>query len=91
MTEQQNLSNNPLLKPFVLPPFSAIRPEHIVPAIESVIEDYRQTVEEVVAQSGPFRCRPQPAHAEVRAHWVPCKQGRTWCACERGASTRLAF
>jgi oligopeptidase A len=62
MTEQQNLSNNPLLKPFVLPPFSAIRPEHIVPAIESVIEDYRQTVEDVVAQSGPFSwenlCQP---------------------------------
>src|SRR5471032_3680510 len=62
MTEQQNLSNNPLLQPFTLPPFSAIRPEHIVPAMQSVIDDYRQTVEVIVAQSGPFTwdnlCQP---------------------------------
>jgi len=55
-------STNPLLQDFTLPPFSAIRPEHIVPAMQSAIEACRQTVEKVVAQSGPFNwetlCQP---------------------------------
>lgn len=62
MTEQQNASNNPLLKPFSLPPFSAIKPEHIVPAMQSAIEESRQTIERVVAQGAPYTwenlCQP---------------------------------
>lgn len=61
MTEQQNASN-PLLKPFALPPFSAIKPEHIVPAMKSAIEESRQTIERVVAQGAPYTwenlCQP---------------------------------
>ncbi|AZP40478.1 oligopeptidase A [Rahnella aquatilis] len=61
MTEQQNASN-PLLKPFSLPPFSAIKPEHIVPAMKSAIEESRQTIERVVAQGAPYTwenlCQP---------------------------------
>ncbi|MFS7305839.1 oligopeptidase A [Rahnella inusitata] len=61
MTEQQNASN-PLLKPFSLPPFSAIQPEHIVPAMKSAIEESRQTIERVVAQGAPYTwenlCQP---------------------------------
>ncbi len=53
---------NPLLTPFSLPPFSAIRPEHIVPAVQSALADCRATVERVVAQPGPFTwdnlCQP---------------------------------
>lgn len=45
---------NPLLTPFSLPPFSAILPEHIVPAVKSALADCRQAVEDVVAQSGPY-------------------------------------
>lgn len=45
---------NPLLTPFSLPPFSAIRPEDIVPAVQSALNDCRAEVERVVAQPGPF-------------------------------------
>ncbi|WP_193168811.1 oligopeptidase A [Serratia marcescens] len=53
---------NPLLPPFSLPPFSAIRPEDIVPAVQSALADCRAAVERVVAQPGPFTwdnlCQP---------------------------------
>ena len=53
---------NPLLIPFSLPPFSAIRPEDIVPAVQSALADCRAAVERVVAQPGPFTwdnlCQP---------------------------------
>ncbi|MFA9209175.1 MAG: oligopeptidase A, partial [Yersinia sp. (in: enterobacteria)] len=53
---------NPLLTPFSLPPFSAIRPEDIVPAVKSALDECRQAVERVVAQPGPFTwdnlCQP---------------------------------
>lgn len=53
---------NALLTPFALPPFSAIRPEDIVPAVTSALADCRAAVERVVAQPGPFTwenlCQP---------------------------------
>ncbi|NGH11303.1 oligopeptidase A [Serratia marcescens] len=53
---------NSLLTPFSLPPFSAIRPEDIVPAVQSALADCRAAVERVVAQPGPFTwdnlCQP---------------------------------
>ncbi|EKN4687519.1 oligopeptidase A [Yersinia ruckeri] len=53
---------NPLLTPFSLPPFSAIHPEDIVPAVQSALDECRQSVERVVAQAGPFTwdnlCQP---------------------------------
>ncbi|CAI1143771.1 oligopeptidase A [Serratia liquefaciens] len=53
---------NPLLTSFSLPPFSAIRPEDIVPAVQSALDDCRAAVERVVAQPGPFTwdnlCQP---------------------------------
>ncbi|WP_075182521.1 oligopeptidase A [Pantoea sp. 1.19] len=53
---------NPLLSDFSLPPFSAIQPEHVVPAVTSALADCRQTVEAVVAQGAPYRwetlCQP---------------------------------
>ena len=53
---------NPLLTSFSLPPFSAIRPEDIVPAVQSALADCRAAVERVVAQPGPFTwdnlCQP---------------------------------
>lgn len=53
---------NPLLTPFSLPPFSEIKPEHVLPAVSEAIETCRAKVEEVVAQPGPYRwetlCQP---------------------------------
>ncbi|UVK79439.1 MAG: oligopeptidase A [Sodalis sp. Ffu] len=53
---------NPLLNTFSLPPFSAIRPEHIVPAIQAALDHCRKTVEQVMTQTEPFNwnnlCQP---------------------------------
>ncbi|MBZ6395777.1 MULTISPECIES: oligopeptidase A [Pantoea] len=45
---------NPLLTSFSLPPFSAIQPEHVVPAVTEVLNDCRAMVEKVVAQGAPY-------------------------------------
>lgn len=44
------MSNNPLLEHHTLPPFEAIRPEHVVPAIERIIADNRQATETLARQ-----------------------------------------
>ncbi len=53
---------NPLLTSWALPPFSSIRPEDVVPAVKSALDDCRAAVERVVAQPGPFTwenlCQP---------------------------------
>ncbi|GKX59416.1 oligopeptidase A [Leminorella grimontii] len=53
---------NPLLTSWALPPFSSIRPEDVVPAVKSSLDDCRAAVERVVAQPGPFTwenlCQP---------------------------------
>ena len=36
---------NPLLTPFSLPPFSKIRPEHVVPAVTQALDNCRAAVE----------------------------------------------
>ncbi|HHT2819690.1 oligopeptidase A [Klebsiella quasipneumoniae] len=53
---------NPLLTPFSLPPFSAIKPEHVVPAVTKALEDCRAAVESAVAHGAPYSwenlCQP---------------------------------
>ena len=44
------MSNNPLIDYPGLPPFSAIRPEHVQPAVEQLIAAGRAKIEEVLAQ-----------------------------------------
>lgn len=45
---------NPLLTPFSLPPFSAIKPEHVVPAVTKALDDCRAAVESAVAHGAPY-------------------------------------
>lgn len=45
---------NPLSEPFELPPFSHIQPEHIEPAVESVIAHCKANIDQVVAAGGPY-------------------------------------
>ncbi|MEQ9395188.1 oligopeptidase A [Haliea sp.] len=45
--------NNPLLEKNTLPPFSAVRPEHVVPAVSSLIERNKRRIEELLAAPGP--------------------------------------
>lgn len=60
---------NPLLTDFTLPPFSAIKPEHVVPAVTKALDDCRAVVEQVVAHGAPWSweslCQPL---AEVDDH-----------------------
>ena len=50
MTDQ----NNPLLQEFDLPTYSAIRPEHIEPAIDKILADSRAAIEQLLtAQQEP--------------------------------------
>ena len=41
--------SNPLLELHGLPPFSSIRPEHVVPAVEQLLAEARQRVNELLA------------------------------------------
>lgn len=43
--------NNPLLEKFSLPPFQAIKPEHIEPAIDHILVQNRSTLAEVLQQN----------------------------------------
>jgi oligopeptidase A len=43
-------ANNPLLQDFDLPPYSVIRPEHIEPAIDTILADNRAAIAELLKQ-----------------------------------------
>jgi len=43
-------ANNPLLQAFDLPPYSAIRPEHVEPAVDSILADSRAAMTRLLAQ-----------------------------------------
>ena len=46
-------ANNPLLQPFDLPPYSAILPEHVEPAIDAILADNRAAIADLLSrQSG---------------------------------------
>ena len=45
---------NPLLQAWDLPPWSAVRAEHLVPAIETIIADNRQAIVEIIATQSAF-------------------------------------
>ena len=44
---------NPLLEPVDLPRFSAIRPEHVEPAVDAVLADYRAAIDALLAGDAP--------------------------------------
>ena len=45
---------NPLLQDFDLPPFDAIKPEHVVPAIDQLLADSRKQVAELLQRKDGF-------------------------------------
>jgi len=45
--------DNPLLADDTLPAFSRIRPEHVEPAIDSLLADYREAIDALVAPAAP--------------------------------------
>ncbi|GAB2785256.1 oligopeptidase A [Halomonas shantousis] len=44
------MSRNPLLEQHTLPPFGEIQPEHVVPAIERILDDNRRAIEALAKQ-----------------------------------------
>jgi len=46
------MSNNPLLDQHVLPPFETIKAEHIVPAVDKILDDNRSKISELLATTG---------------------------------------
>ncbi len=46
-------AENPLLRDDELPAFSAIRPEHVEPAIDAILADYRAAIATLTAATGP--------------------------------------
>ena len=53
---------NPLLQSHTLPPFSAIRPEYIEPAIKALIDQVKVVVNQVVERGGKPVGQPGGAH-----------------------------
>ncbi|WP_148251965.1 oligopeptidase A [Aidingimonas lacisalsi] len=45
------MSRNPLLEHHVLPPFSEIQPEHVVPAIDQLLDDNRKAIEKLTERA----------------------------------------
>nr|WP_163501209.1 oligopeptidase A [Halomonas socia] len=45
------MSRNPLLERHTLPPFAEIQPEHVVPAIERLLDDNRAAIERLVVRA----------------------------------------
>lgn len=45
---------NPLLEPHDLPPFSDIRPEHVVPAVDTLLEEHRARLGSLLRDGNPL-------------------------------------
>ena len=43
-------ANNPLLQQFDLPPYSEIRPEHVEPAVDTILGDNRVAIQELLSR-----------------------------------------
>ena len=43
-------ASNPLLQDFDLPPYSAIKPEHVEPAIDTILGDNRVAIQELLSR-----------------------------------------
>lgn len=67
---------NPLIDSFSLPPFSAICPEHIIPALRSVLDQCRATIEKITTQPEPLiwnnLCQPlEEIENKLDLIWTP--------------------
>ncbi|MBS0556051.1 MAG: M3 family metallopeptidase [Proteobacteria bacterium] len=47
------MTTNPLLETSALPRFSAIRPEHVQPAVDAMLADYRARIDALIADPAP--------------------------------------
>ncbi len=45
------MSRNPLLEPHTLPPFGEIQPDHVVPAVEQILDENRSAIDRLAEQA----------------------------------------
>ncbi|ELX8381181.1 oligopeptidase A [Providencia vermicola] len=67
---------NPLLTDSVLPHFAKIEPEHVFPAVQQVLTEYRQTVENILSANNQYTwdnlCQPlEEASDKLSRVWSP--------------------
>ncbi|WP_418338242.1 oligopeptidase A [Pseudomonas citronellolis] len=79
------MSANPLLQSYDLPPFSAIRPEHVKPAIEQILADNRAGIARILAEQGAnpswdgLVLAMDELHARLGATWSPVSHLNAVC------------
>ncbi|SDH34398.1 oligopeptidase A [Pseudomonas benzenivorans] len=87
-------ANNPLLQAFDLPPYSAIRPEHVEPAVDSILADNRAAIAALLArQSGTpswegLVLALDELHARLGQAWSPVSHLNAVC---NSAELRAAY
>ena len=79
-------TNNPLLQDRELPAFSAIRPEHVGPAVEQILSEYRAAIEALTASADTRdfanTLLPQEAWDErLGRAWSPVSHQPSWSTC----------
>ncbi|MGP1953481.1 MAG: oligopeptidase A, partial [Arsenophonus sp. NC-QC1-MAG3] len=67
---------NPLLTKSVLPQFSTITPQDVIPAIKTVLNSYRQIIETLLKENSTFNwnnlCQPlEEANNKLSRTWSP--------------------
>lgn len=67
---------NPLLTDSVLPHFTKIEPDHVFPAVQQVLTEYRQTVENILSATHQYTwdnlCQPlEEASDKLSRVWSP--------------------
>jgi len=67
--------NNPLLQDFDLPPYSAIRPEHVEPAIDQILAQNRQAIAQLLEDQ---HAAPSWAGLILALDELNARLGRAW-------------
>ena len=67
-------TRNPLLADTGLPQFSAIRPEHVEPAVDAILADYRLRTDALLASDGPRDF----AHVSLLGEELEDRLNRAW-------------
>ena len=67
--------SNPLLQDFDLPPYSAIRPEHVEPAISQILADNRQAIDQLLATA---HAQPSWQGLVLALDELNARLGRAW-------------
>jgi oligopeptidase A len=67
-------SDNPLIQSHTLPPFTAIKPEHVLPAVEQLIEHNKTQLAKLLEQPASWQSLIQPMEAfedQLSQAWSP--------------------